>query len=54
MQKFFIVVSVLVTLFTAGCIWTDQPKETSALNLLNMLLSFELIKLYGKKEEVNG
>ena len=50
MQKFFIVLSVAVTSFAIWCAYSHQPSETCGLNLLNTLLSFELIRMHGKKK----
>lgn len=50
MVWFFIVISLAVTSFTVWCGLTHQPRETNAINLLSMVLSFQLIRLYRKKK----
>lgn len=51
MRCFFIVVSVAVISFTAWCGFSHQSVETSTVNVLSTLLSFELIRLYGKNRQ---
>jgi hypothetical protein len=50
MRMLTIVLSVAVILFTVVCGFTHQLRETNAINVLSMLLSFELIRIYGKKK----